>query len=128
MKVVSNMIAFVHRQHLVNPGTFAIDLPTKSDLHSLFFTHSTQLLMNIGVSQLSEKDQFNKKVGRELASKRMTSVVVRFLGVHTAGTKHVYQFNCKLPSPKKRDKQLIELKLSLATVAEADKVHILELL
>lgn len=107
--------------HALN-GTLAIDVSDKAYLERIFSTHSTQGMFTLGISVMSKKDQFEKKVGREKALSRMTEIVCDLSNVSVDGTKHLYYFYTN--SVKINDKNY-HINFQLSTVAESDKVKLI---
>lgn len=95
-------------------GTIILDLPSIEVLNNLFQTHSTALLVMMGVARCHPKDQFVKKTGRELAQTRMLQSIAEFSNVQVRGTKHVYHFNCTTGKNK--------VSFGLSTIAESKQV------
>lgn len=104
-------------------GTVAVDLPTKEFLEKqLFLSHANQTMMLIGVSIKSKKDQYNKKQGRELSTKRLAPIVVELASVTMSGTKHEYFF---YTNNLQFDNRKYHLHFTLTTVAESEHVHLI---
>ena len=51
--------------------TIGLETPSKNDLLDLMAFGSKKILINLGISYVNPKDQYNRKTGRELTSKRL---------------------------------------------------------
>ncbi len=109
-----------HREDYSLPGTLALTATTKDHLHQMFTTHSTQLMMMLGLSIASPNDQFEKRVGREFASKRTLPVAATFKHFAIDHTKHVYSFEATMRVGFKDYAVLFDL----TTVAESTGVKL----
>lgn len=91
-------------------GTFSIELPEKKYLKQILDIFSDSGLMRIGYSRCSEM-HFKKKIGREIADKRMDWRKTKFRYLDNRGQKHVYHFEVDIPEPFKNTK--VEFGLSM---------------
>lgn len=102
--------------------TLAIELPSKTDLETMFKSHSTSILMKMGYAVQHEKDNFVKSKGREIALGRLNYIKADITHVSIIGTRHVYHFNIILT---KINGEKLDANIAVSTVAEADNVHLL---
>ncbi len=103
-------------------ATVAIIAPTREDLERVFLSHSTQTLMQIGVTVKCPKDQFVKRDGRGAAVQNMIVQLVEFKGVVQSKLKHVYQFSADIL----HNKRAYELDICISTIAESSNVRLLD--
>lgn len=104
-------------------GTLAVELPTKRDLENIFMTHSNKTLLRVGVSIKSPKDNFEKKVGRDVATKRLAPVGFTLDHIVQEGTTHLFCFtseNLELNGVN------YYLSVCFTTVAESEKVRMIQ--
>lgn len=100
-------------------GTIAIDVPNKKFFEHVFLTHSNAVLLITGVSIKSEKDQYRKTIGRDIAKSKMVAIKFEFDSVSQIGTKHTYHFHT---NDIKIGRKTYHLEVDFSTVAESDKV------
>jgi hypothetical protein len=103
-------------------ATLALQAPDKTFLEKLFITHSNATLLPSGVSILSPKDRFIKKVGREVAEKRLTYVKFYLDTVTQDGTTHIYRL---YTNDMIVDNKEFHVSVLLTTVAESEYVRLI---
>lgn len=104
-------------------ATIALEVPTKDLLTKIFLTHSNMTLVDIGLAILSPKDQFSKKVGRDVSTSRMRKQVpIQLLNVSQHGTRHHYEFFIEEFKVKHKT---YSIHFQLTTVAESEKVRLI---
>lgn len=110
------MLNYCHDRDFIgwSDKTIAVELPSKSTLTQLFLTHSTQTLIDVGYTFCNPKDQFVKRMGREIAAFRVKQSVATLKSIEIRGTKHIYHFDIR------SDGAVVELGVS--TVAESEHV------
>lgn len=100
-------------------ATVFLQVPSKKDLEALLLTHGTQILLPVGLTIKSPKDQFNKEKGREAAIKNTQLAVFQFIDMVVDGTKHIFRFTTKIEHNNKK----YFVRAELTTVAESDFVR-----
>lgn len=110
-----------HRQWRDMNGTISLEVPKKSYFEDIVFKgHATSILLPMGISICSEKDQFVKKIGREKADSRIDNVICSFIDVCITGTKHEWRFKTNI----KCGHNEISVLFFLSTIAESENVHL----
>lgn len=77
-------LQFFHSRNTVkyNGCTVACLLPSKESLMSLLNSPERKIMISIGASRCSLKDNFSKKIGRELASQRLNLHEFKLTNAH----------------------------------------------
>lgn len=98
--------------------TLAMEVPTKEnlriDIWKLLGENIEAVKYSIGVSKVSTKDRYNKKMGRELTVSRMEEVEVKLVDIIVTGDTKTVLFRNEYIS------LLLEMKNG------RDKVHLIE--
>lgn len=116
------MIQFYHQRDEYPVCTVAMEVPTKDLLNKIFMTHSDGTLVNVGIAIKSPKDQFVKKIGRDIAKNTMQSVVTTLREIAQEGTRHVWSF--VIPEFKVKNRSYF-ISFDLTTVAESEQVRLI---
>lgn len=87
-------------------------------METLFTEHADQLMLPIGVTIKSGKDQYSKQVGREQSSKNLVLVICNLKTIEQREAKHVFRFKAKVEHNRRK----YTLDFELTTVKESTKV------
>jgi hypothetical protein len=101
-------------------GTVALEVPTKHLLEQLFITHSNQIVVCMGISITSKHDQFEKKIGKQLAQNRLTPLLSTLTSININGTRHKFMFRTNEINLGNKKYTVM---FHLTTVAESNKVY-----
>lgn len=114
------MIQFKHQRASIKnndfnliEGTIALEPPTKGLLEQVFNSFANQTIFKLGLTIKSEKDQFEKKKGREEAIKKMSLYHVNFLSVKQNGLNHTYKFSADVEHNKNKYSILLKINTNL---------------
>jgi len=66
-------------------GTVAVEIPSKENLTAMLMNHVSRVRLKVGMAVLHPKENFVKKVGRELATSRMKDTFLLLESVAFAG-------------------------------------------
>lgn len=114
------MIQFHHLRQNIQ-ATLAMPVPDKAFFEQLLVGHANVILLPVGLTVKSEKDQFNKKLGREAAIKNITPVKCEFSRLINHNLKNEYTFQTQLVHNRKSYK----LEFTISTVNESTKAYLI---
>lgn len=101
-------------------STLCVEVPNKAWLELFFKEHGNQTILPIGLTVKAATDQFNKKLGRAAAEKKVNHIPVTFEKVFIRGTRHFYVFQGTVAHNKSKYK----LTLHLSTIKESDNAFL----
>lgn len=101
-------------------ATLALEVPTKDFLQQMFTLHGNQTIFHMGIALKSPHDQFEKSIGRDIATQNMKLVPFTLTEIRQLGTKHLYNFRS---SEIAHSHNQYFIRITLTTVAESDKVR-----
>lgn len=105
-------------------STIAIEFPTKVFFEdSLIKSHSTDILLPVGLSIKSDKDIFNKKIGRQVSTSNIKSIPCSFISLYIKGTKHIYKFRIE---KYEHNGKKYNINFSCTTVKESDNIWLVD--
>lgn len=104
-------------------GTIGLKIPAKDYLETVLKTHSNNLIIEIGTTLLSDKDRYEKKVGRTLVEERVLPQKLELSHVEIRGTRHIYHLSGTIPSKGHKGGSFVNVGLS--TIAENNTVRLM---
>lgn len=105
-------------------STIAIEFPTKVFFEdSLIKSHSTDILLSVGLSIKSDKDVFNKKIGRQVSTSNVKPTPCSFISLYVNGTKHIYNFTVK---NYEHNSKKYNINFYCTTVKESDNIWLVD--
>ncbi len=119
-------VAYSHNNGQVGiKGTLAIDLPSKEHLENLTTFGSKFTKFPIGAAFLNNKDQFNKKTGREIAESRLNPETfdLSHINIREDG-KVVYHFYTFIQDMRPGEGNSVPVLIGLSTFKDNPNVHL----
>jgi hypothetical protein len=115
------MIQYSHKRENIE-GTLYVDTPSKEQLEVLLTSYKAECEMQFGLAIKSEKDYFNKKIGREIAIKNSLPTVFNLDLCEFKANENLYRFSAFI----EHNKNLYLVELYMTTVPQSDRVYLID--
>lgn len=125
------MIKYCHinsgRSSLFTDGTITMLLPSKENLIKMFNNFKSEVYIDIGVSFLHPKDNFNRKKGREVSAENMAKGESKYCflkNIENRNGRWIFHFTTLVPDTRPSRSKFMKLDFGVTMCEKSDNTRL----